>query len=67
MGPSIEAVRRWRRAKQAAVRRYGPGPIADRAAGMAVKRFFKWLAKHRRPAGGSLEPPAGSVTRRSRG
>jgi hypothetical protein len=30
------------------VRQYGAGPLADRAAVQAMKRFFKWVAKHPR-------------------
>jgi hypothetical protein len=40
----------WRSARQSAVRRYGVGPQADRIALQAVKRFWKWLAKHPRVA-----------------
>jgi hypothetical protein len=50
---AMAALRRWRSARQAAVRQYGEGSAADRAALLAVKRFRKWLAKHggRQPAG----------------
>jgi uncharacterized protein YozE (UPF0346 family) len=41
------------------------GPIADRAAGIAVKRFFKWLAKHRQPASGAPAPASGPRGQRS--
>lgn len=43
---ALAAVRRWRNARHAAVRQYGEGELADRAALAAVKRFRKWLAKH---------------------
>ncbi len=42
--------RTWRNAKQAAVRQYGAGATADRAAAVAVKRYFKWQAKRARAA-----------------
>jgi hypothetical protein len=45
---SHEVARTWRSARQSAVRRYGAGPQAERAAVQAVKRFWKWLAKHPR-------------------
>ena len=40
--------RTWRNAKQAAVRQYGAGTAADRAAALAVKRYIKWQAKRAR-------------------
>jgi hypothetical protein len=45
---SPEVARTWRSAHQSAIRRYGAGPQADRIAVQAMKRFWKWLAKHPR-------------------
>jgi hypothetical protein len=43
----VRASRTWRSAKQAAVRQYGRGAMADHAALVAVKHFLKRLAKRR--------------------
>ena len=51
-----EASRTWRSAKQAAVKRHGAGPVADRVALQAVRRFFKWLAKHPRKHSDATKP-----------
>jgi hypothetical protein len=48
--------RTWRSAKQAAVRQYGAGPAADRVAVQAMKRFFKWVAKHPRRRARTAQP-----------
>ena len=44
---TIHFAHTWRSAKQAAVRRYGEGPMADQAALVAVKHLLKRLAKRR--------------------
>jgi hypothetical protein len=41
----FDASRTWRSAKQSAVRDYGEGSRADRAALVAVKHFLKRLGK----------------------
>jgi hypothetical protein len=46
---ALDAARTWRSAKRSAVRQHGEGSLADRAAAVAMKRLFKWLAKHRAP------------------
>jgi hypothetical protein len=60
MSSPEQVARTWRSARQSAVRRYGAGPQADRIAVQAVKRFWKWLAKHprvgARPATTALPP-----------
>ena len=48
---TIHFARTWRSAKQAAVRQYGQGPMADRAALVAVKHLLKRLAKRRLESG----------------
>jgi hypothetical protein len=61
-----EVSRTWRSARLAAVRHYGEGPVADRAAVEAVKRFFKWLAKHPRSRAARETPVAPSLQTRVR-
>jgi hypothetical protein len=51
---ATEALRRWRNARRAAVRRYGETSLADEAAAAAIKHFRKWLAKRGVPAAGRL-------------
>jgi hypothetical protein len=48
MASHEQVARTWRSARLSAVRRYGVGAQADRVAVQAVKRFWKWLAKHPR-------------------
>ena len=42
---SPEVIRTWRSAIQSAVRQYGAGAEADRAAMAALRRFMKRMAK----------------------
>jgi hypothetical protein len=55
---SQQVARTWRSARQSAIRRYGPGPQAERIAVQAMKRFWKWLAKHPRIAAHRAPTPS---------